>query len=172
MNYLRGSAKHEYNDSATEIGTGFERSMATDDTGPYTVTSLRPTEYSLTVEGSGFAKYFQKNVRLIADQTATIDVQLKVGSTSDTMTVSASAVDAPLVDAATPTLTEVVGNTRIEELPLNGRPVPQLIALVPRSAGASPPALPSKIPRPDRFRPPTTGRRTPQPGNRSAADPF
>src|SRR5439155_24090491 len=65
--------------TATETGTGFERSIATDDTGRYTVPSLRPTEYSLTIEASGFSRYF---IRLIADQTATIDVQLKVGSTA------------------------------------------------------------------------------------------
>ncbi len=46
--------------TATETGTGFERSIATDDTGHYTVPSLRPTEYSLTVEASGFSKYVQK----------------------------------------------------------------------------------------------------------------
>src|SRR6266700_2858476 len=90
--------------TATETGTGFERSITTDDTGRYTVPSLRPTEYSLTVEASGFAKYFQKNIRLVADQTATIDVQLKVGSTAETMTVSDVGADAPLVDAVTPTL--------------------------------------------------------------------
>jgi hypothetical protein len=56
--------------TATETGTGFERSIATDDTGHYTLPSLRPTEYSLTVEVTGFAKYIQRNVRLIADQTA------------------------------------------------------------------------------------------------------
>src|SRR5437899_2068441 len=82
--------------TATETGTGFERSITTDDTGRYTVPSLRPTEYSLTVEASGFAKYFQKSVRLIADQTATIDVQLKVGATTETMTVTATGADAPL----------------------------------------------------------------------------
>ena len=36
--------------TATEIGTGFERSIATDDSGRYTVPSLRPTEYSLAIE--------------------------------------------------------------------------------------------------------------------------
>jgi hypothetical protein len=118
-----GAAVPRAHVTAMETGTGFERSITTDDTGHYTVPSLRPTEYSLTVEASGFAKYVQRSVRLIADQTATIDVQLKVGSTAETMTVSAIAADAPLVDAATPTLTDVIGNTRIEELPLNGRAV-------------------------------------------------
>src|SRR5262249_47658008 len=106
-----GSAVPRARVTATERGTGFERSITTDDTGRYTVPSLRPTEYLLTVEASGFAKYVQRSIALIADQTATIDVQLKVGSVADTMTVSATAADAPLVDSATPTLTEVVGNT-------------------------------------------------------------
>jgi hypothetical protein len=167
-----GAAVPRAHVTATEIGTGFERSIATDDTGHYTVPSLRPTEYSLTVEASGFAKYFQKNVRLIADQTATIDVQLKVGSTSDTMTVTANAVDAPLVDAATPTLTEVVGNTRIEELPLNGRAVAQLIALVPGSAGASPTAVATQSSLPGSVQPSINGARNAQTGYLLDGAPF
>ena len=73
-----GAAVPRAHITATETGTGFERSITTDDTGRYTLPSLRPTEYSLTVEASGFAKYVQRSVRLLADQTATIDVQLKV----------------------------------------------------------------------------------------------
>src|SRR5947207_3376209 len=158
--------------TATETGTGFERSIATDDTGRYTVPSLRPTEYTLTVEASGFAKYFQKNIRLVADQTATIDVQLKVGSTAETMTVTAAAEDAPLVDAATPTLTDVVGNTRIEELPLNGRAVAQLIALVPGSAGASPTAVATQSSPPGSVQPSINGSRNAQTGYLLDGAPF
>jgi len=55
-----GAAVPRAHITATETGTGFERSIATDDTGRYTVPSLRPTEYSLTVEASGFSKYVQK----------------------------------------------------------------------------------------------------------------
>ena len=158
--------------TATETGTGFERSIATDDTGHYTLPSLRPTDYSLTVEATGFAKYIQRNVRLIADQTATIDVQLKVGSTAETMTVSAIAADAPLVDAATPTLTEVVGNTRIEELPLNGRAVAQLIALVPGSAGASPTVVAAQSSLPGSVQPSINGARNAQTGYLLDGAPF
>jgi Carboxypeptidase regulatory-like domain len=74
-----GAAVTKARVTATETGTGFERSIATDDAGHYTLPSLRPTEYSLTVEASGFAKYIQRNVRLIADQTATIDDRLATG---------------------------------------------------------------------------------------------
>ena len=133
-----GAAVPQAKVTATETGTGFARSITTDDAGHYTVPSLRPTQYSLSIEATGFEKYVQTSLTLIADQTATIDVQLKVGATSETVTVSATGSNAPLVDAATPTLTDVVGKTRIEELPLNGRAVAQLIALVPGSQGASP----------------------------------
>ncbi len=55
-----GAAVPRAHITAIETGTGFERSITTDDTGRYTVPSLRPTEYSLTVEAPGFSKYFQK----------------------------------------------------------------------------------------------------------------
>jgi hypothetical protein len=158
--------------TATETGTGFERSMTTDETGHYTVPSLRPTEYSLTVEASGFTKFVQQSVRLVADQTATIDVQLRVGSTAETMTVSATGADAPLVDAATPTLTEVVGNTRIEELPLNGRAVAQLIALVPGSAGANPTVVATQSSLPGSVQPSINGARNAQTGYLLDGAPF
>ena len=81
-----------------------------------------------TVEAAGFERFLQKNIRLVADQTATIDVQLKIGSTAETMTVSATGSSAPLVDSATPTLTEVVGTDAnlgaAAERP-RGRPVDQ-----------------------------------------------
>jgi Outer membrane receptor for ferrienterochelin and colicins len=158
--------------TATETGTGFARSITTDDAGHYTIPSLRPTEYSLTIEAGGFAKYAQNSIRLIADQTATIDVQLKVGSAAETITISATAADAPLVDAATPTLTDVVGTTRIEELPLNGRAVAQLIALVPGSAGASPTAVASQSSLPGSVQPSINGARNAQTGYLLDGAPF
>src|SRR5690349_6095447 len=42
--------------TATEVGTGFERSILSDDAGHYTVPNLRPTEYNLTVEAAGFRR--------------------------------------------------------------------------------------------------------------------
>src|SRR5262252_2891192 len=117
--------------TATESETSFSRTITSDDTGHYTLPSLRPTDYTLTVEATGFERYVQTKIGLVADQTATIDVQLRIGSTAETLSVSANASTAPLIDAATPTLTDVVGTMRISELPLNGRAVAQLINLVP-----------------------------------------
>jgi len=88
------------------------------------------------------------------------------------MTVTAAAEDAPLVDAATPTLTDVVGSTRIEELPLNGRAVAQLIALVPGSAGASPTAVATQSSLPGSVQPSINGERNAQTGYLLDGAPF
>src|SRR4051794_31226094 len=48
--------------TATEIGTGFERSILSDDAGHYTVPNLRPTEYNLSVEAAGFRRYVRNNI--------------------------------------------------------------------------------------------------------------
>src|SRR5215467_11052008 len=69
--------------TATESETSFARSITSDDTGHFTLPSLRPTEYTLNVEATGFEKYVQQRIVLVADQTATIAVQLRIGSTAE-----------------------------------------------------------------------------------------
>jgi Carboxypeptidase regulatory-like domain/TonB-dependent Receptor Plug Domain len=158
--------------TATESETSFVRTIYSDDSGHYTVPSLRPTDYTLTVEAQGFDKFVQQNIRLVADQTATIDVQLKIGATAETMTVTDVASTAPLVDAATPTLTEVVGTTRISELPLNGRAVAQLISLVPGAASASPTVVTSQSSLPGSVQASINGSRNAQTGYMLDGAPF
>lgn len=166
-----GAAVPKAKVTATEIGTGFERSIFSDDTGHYTVPSLRPTDYNLTVEAPGFRKFIRSNITLIADQTATLQVQLEVGAVSDTVTISASAASV-LVDVATPTLTDVVGTTRIEELPLNGRAVAQMINLVPGASGAEPTVVTSQSSLPGSVSPSINGSRSNQTGYLLDGAPF
>src|ERR1044071_5077871 len=92
--------------TATEVETSFARSITSDDSGHYTLPSLRPTAYTLAIEAAGFDRYVQQNIVLVADQTATIDVQLRVGATTESVTITAGASTAPLGDSATPPLTD------------------------------------------------------------------
>jgi hypothetical protein len=154
-----GSAVPRARVTATESETSFSRVISSDETGHYTLPSLRPTDYTLTVEAAGFDKYIQRNIRLAADQTATIDMQLKVGAATETLTISADSSTAPLVDAATPTLTEVVTTTRITELPLNGRAVAQLINLVPGAINSEPSTTTSQSRLPGTVQPDINGSR-------------
>lgn len=113
--------------AVTEVGTGFSRSVNTDQQGYYVIPSLRPADYDLTVEAPGFRKFSQPHVTLLADQTATVNVKLEVGKATESVTVEAVAAQ---VDTSTPTLKQVVDQARMVELPLNGRNAAALTLLV------------------------------------------
>src|SRR5215467_11283470 len=112
---------------ATESGTGFATSVVTGSEGQYILPSLRPTTYVITAEGKGFRAYRQTGVTLLANQSLTVNISMEVGSVTETVVVDAQAVQ---VDTSTSTLAEVVDQSRIVELPLNGRDAAKLSTLV------------------------------------------
>ena len=112
---------------ATQQGTGFARSAVTDTDGLYVIPSLDPAIYTLTVEAKGFSTAKQMAITLLADQTLTVNVALKLGSTTETVTVLSDTLQ---VDTSTSTLKQVIEEQRIADLPLNGRNAAQLTLLV------------------------------------------
>src|SRR5436305_1743007 len=113
--------------TATQEGTGFARSAVTETDGLYVIPSLNPAIYTLTVEAKGFSTAKQIAITLLADQTLTVNVALKLGSTTETVTVLSDALQ---VDTSTSTLKQVIEEQRIADLPLNGRNAAQLTLLV------------------------------------------
>ncbi len=113
--------------TATQEGTGFSRSATTDTEGLYVIPSLQPAIYNLTVEAKGFSTSKESGVTLLADQTLTVNVSVKLGVTTEVVTVTGNALQ---VDTATSTLKQVIEQQRISELPLNGRNAAQLTLLV------------------------------------------
>ncbi|MBO0798219.1 MAG: TonB-dependent receptor, partial [Blastocatellia bacterium] len=123
--------------TATESGTGFSREVVSDSHGQYVIPNLRPTQYTLTVEATGFEKFVQQNVPLLANQAATVDVKLRVGSPLETVVVNEAA---PLINTTTQTLSDVIERERIVELPLNGRNAVETMNLIAGVSGVSTPA--------------------------------
>ncbi len=119
--------------TATEVGTGFARTTTTDAQGRYVMTSLRPAQYDLSVETTGFRKFIQKGVTLLADQTLTVGVTVQVGRQEEVINVTSDAIQ---VDTSTPTLKQVIERERVQELPLNGRNAATLTLLVPGAVTA------------------------------------
>ena len=113
--------------TATQEGTGFSRSATTDAEGLYVIPSLQPAAYNLSVEARGFSTAKESGITLLADQTLTVNVNLKLGSTSEVVTVTSGTLQ---VDTSTSTLKQVIEQERISELPLNGRNAAQLTLLV------------------------------------------
>ena len=104
--------------TVTETATGLTRSVNTGSDGFYTVSSLRPTVYKITVEAPGFRTITQEELTLQADQRATVNFKLELGAVTEKVEVRASTVQ---VDTVTGTIRQVVDTARILELPLNGR---------------------------------------------------
>src|SRR5882672_4490239 len=122
-----GSAVAGAQVTATQEGTGFNRSAQTDTDGLYVIPSLRPATYRLMVEAKGFRSSRQMDIVLLADQTLTLNFAMSLGTTTETVTVVGNALQ---VDTSTSTLKQVIEQQRISELPLNGRNAAQLTLLV------------------------------------------
>jgi hypothetical protein len=113
------------------VDTGFTQTVTTGPAGDYLFSRLPVGNYKLTVEKSGFAPYVQAGIQLAVSQTATQAVTLSVGAVSQQVAVTA---DASLVTTESATVSQVVNQQQIVELPLDGRQVQQLVFL---SAGVT-----------------------------------
>lgn len=106
-------------------------STKTTGAGVYTVPYLVPGLYTVTAESEGFTREAKTEITLSTGQTATIDFTLAVGTVSQTITVKN---DQALLNLDNGDVGEVVENTRVTELPLNGGDPSTLAQL---SAGAN-----------------------------------
>ena len=101
----------------TQAGTDGKRTATTDGSGQFSVPSLSPATYRLAVAAAGFKTYLQY-VTLLADQSGSLQIQMQLGTSTETLTVDATAT---LVNTVTPVLSQVIERSRLVELPLNGR---------------------------------------------------
>jgi hypothetical protein len=102
----------------TQTSTGAKTATTSDTQGAYVFPSLPPSIYSISVSASGFETYKETDIQLHADQSVTVDVSLKAGGTTETVTVSSAAAQ---IDTTTGTLSNVIGQQSVGDLPLNGR---------------------------------------------------
>jgi Carboxypeptidase regulatory-like domain/TonB dependent receptor len=116
------------NVAAVNTGTNFRYETATNGAGEYTLANLPPGTYRIEMEKSGFKKLIRPDVTLHVQDVLAIDFEMAVGSVSDSITVQAGA---PLVNTTSATVSTVVDQTFVENMPLNGRSFQTLIMLTP-----------------------------------------
>jgi hypothetical protein len=104
--------------TVTNTATAAQSETKTGSDGFYTVPSLVPGPYEVTAEAPGFEKYDQTGINLATEQSATENITLQVGGTTQTVQVTA---DAALVDSQTASLGQVLSTGEVENLPSNGR---------------------------------------------------
>ncbi len=110
----------------TDATLGFERAVVTGATGQYEFLGLRPGTYVLTAEMPNFQKYSQTNLQLLVNSPATQDIQLQVGSATETVEVSTQTETLNTTDAS---IGIAFNENQIKQLPLEGRNIPDLLTL-------------------------------------------
>lgn len=101
----------------TSVRTGISRSTTSNGMGEFLVPDLFPDTYRVEAVLQGFKKFVQQATVQEAKST-TIDVALEVGSTMESVQVTTAA---PLLQTTTASLTTVIDNREVSDLPLLGR---------------------------------------------------
>jgi hypothetical protein len=116
------------------LDTNLLRQAVSNEDGGFTVPNLTPGPYELVVEKTGFETLRETSLQLQVNQTARMELQLKLGSISQTMEVKAQI---PLLNTENATRGDVVVTQEIEQMPLDGRSYTDLALLVPGVAPAA-----------------------------------
>jgi hypothetical protein len=119
--------------SVSNKATGLTRDATTDDRGHYEFQSLPAGTYDLKVTAPGFVAYTQTGIDVTINTLSRVDVQLRVGSLNETVTVSA---EVATLQTDRSDVRNEIGAKQVSNLPLSGyRNYQSLINLMP---GATP----------------------------------
>ena len=98
--------------------TGESHTVTSDSQGHYTITNLRPAVYSMTVEAQNFKKFASAHNKLNASTSLSLDAELAVGATSETVQVTATA---SVLQTESGSVQNQVSGQQISDQELNGR---------------------------------------------------
>jgi Carboxypeptidase regulatory-like domain len=117
-----------------EVSTDLEYKTHTDSGGYYTLPVLPVGRYELDVQAPGFRTYQRKDIVLDTNAALTLDAQLEVGETTETVSVSDETLHVETVGTQ---LGQVITGTEMTAVPLNGRSFTDLLSLQPGVAPAT-----------------------------------
>jgi hypothetical protein len=112
----------------TNVDSGVTRQVTTDRTGSFQVPGLLPGNYDIHLEHPGFADVEVTGIKLEVAGNRQLEIKLPVGHALQTVTVSAASIGMNTTDGSVST---VIDQKLISELPLNGRSLDTLFLLTP-----------------------------------------
>jgi Carboxypeptidase regulatory-like domain len=115
----------------TETDKQVSRSTTTDASGYFVLPNLPVGPYRLEVKANGFKDYVQSGLTLVVNNNIQVNATLQVGSISERVEVTAAA---GLVETKENSVSTVLQQREINDLPLNGRQATQLILSLGASA--------------------------------------
>jgi hypothetical protein len=123
-----GSAIEGATATATDVDRGTVWTAQTSSSGGYNLPRLPVGNYTVKITKPGFQTAAEPVFTLVLNQTARVDVQLKVGKVSETMEVTAAA---PVLQTQSVEVSTVIDATTTESMPLAARDYLQLTLLAP-----------------------------------------
>lgn len=111
-----------------DMNTNITRDTVSGPDGGFTVPNLAPSLYEVSVEMSGFQTLRETSLELRVNQTARLELQLKVGAMSQAVEVTAQV---PLLNTENPAKGDVIVTEEMSEMPLDGRNFQDLALMVP-----------------------------------------
>jgi hypothetical protein len=103
---------------ASHVDTGAKFETVSGNDGLYTIPFLPPAAYRVTAEVQGFKKYDRRGVQLGANERISLDIEMSIGSVTDTVSITA---EAPMLATATASTGQVINTRQIDNMPLSGR---------------------------------------------------
>ena len=112
------------------------RTAETNSEGFYQLLALPSGTYSITFQAPGFQRQTQTGLELTVNQNLRVDAALQVGAVETQVDIAATA---PLVETTSATISGLIDDRRVVDLPLNGRNVIGLARILPGVLGVSAP---------------------------------
>ncbi len=113
--------------TATNVNTGFKRTVETDQTGSYNLVNMPLGSYQVRVEANGFKAAVSGPFALVVDQKLRSDFSLELGTLAQVVEVTG--VGATLLQTEQSDINQIVEQKQITGLPLNGRDFFSLLLL-------------------------------------------
>ena len=114
----QGAAVQKATVTITDLSKGTTDTATTNESGNYTVTHLIPDTYGVKIEAPGFKAFQTKNVAVTADAAQKVDAQLEVGSTAETVEVTA---ETPQLQTANADVGITYNEAYVSDLPILNR---------------------------------------------------
>jgi hypothetical protein len=114
--------------SLTNNRTGDHRTAQTSSEGSFQFLNLPPDHYQIEIGKQGFKQLKRDDIELQVQASVRVDAALQVGDVNQTVEVAAQT---PLLQTENSSLGTVVDKREVQEMPLNGRNVINLVTLVP-----------------------------------------
>src|SRR5438876_8017335 len=124
--------------TAKSVERGIIYTAATNDSGIYRIAQLPVGSYELRVEKQGFQSAVIPSFTLVLNQTARVDVPLKVGQVTQTVEVTGAA---PILKTETTQVDTIINSATNEAIPLATRNYVELTLLAPGAVTTDPSSL-------------------------------